>query len=118
VAQSTRRRRRRAAVHAAPPLFQLAKDGDLSLKSVRHFVLDECDKMLETLDMRGDVQEIFKKTPHDKQVMMFSATLSKDIRLVCKKFMTDPMEIYVDDETKLTLHGLVQHYIKLACIIW
>ena len=31
-----------------------------------------------------------------------------------KKFMSDPMEIYVDDETKLTLHGLVQHYIKLA----
>jgi hypothetical protein len=25
-----------------------------------------------------------------------------------------PMEIYVDDETKLTLHGLVQHYIKLT----
>jgi ATP-dependent RNA helicase UAP56/SUB2 len=24
------------------------------------------------------------------------------------------MEIYVDDETKLTLHGLVQHYIKLT----
>ena len=65
-------------------------------------------------DMRADIQEIFKRTPHDKQVMMFSATLSKDIRLVCKKFMTDPMEIYVDDETKLTLHGLVQHYIKLA----
>ena len=64
--------------------------------------------------MRADIQEIFKKTPHDKQVMMFSATLSKDIRPVCKKFMTDPMEIYVDDEAKLTLHGLVQHYIKLA----
>ena len=53
-------------------------------------------------------------TPHDKQVMMFSATLSpREIRPVCKKFMNDPMEIYVDDETKLTLHGLVQHYIKL-----
>ena len=25
-----------------------------------------------------------------------------------------PMEIYVDDETKLTLHGLQQYYIKLA----
>ena len=24
-----------------------------------------------------------------------------------------PMEIYVDDETKLTLHGLVQHYVML-----
>lgn len=39
--------------------------------------------------MRADVQEIFKMTPHDKQVMMFSATLSKDIRPICKKFMQD-----------------------------
>merc|ERR1711970_738400 len=70
----------------------LGKDGDLKLDHVRHFVLDECDKMLEQLDMRSDVQEIFKLTPHDKQVMMFSATLSKDIRGVCKKFMSDPME--------------------------
>ena len=39
--------------------------------------------------MRRDVQEIFRATPHEKQVMMFSATLSKDIRPVCKKFMQD-----------------------------
>lgn len=38
-------------------------------------------------DMRRDVQEIFKATPHHKQVMMFSATLSKEIRPTCKKFM-------------------------------
>ncbi|GAQ84878.1 DEAD/DEAH box RNA helicase family protein [Klebsormidium nitens] len=94
-------------------ILALVKSGDLNLKQTRHFILDECDKMLEGLDMRKDVQDIFKSTPHDKQVMMFSATLSKDIRPVCKKFMQDPMEIYVDDEAKLTLHGLVQHYIKL-----
>ncbi|EGW15057.1 Spliceosome RNA helicase BAT1 [Cricetulus griseus] len=52
-------------------------------------------------------------TPHEKQVMMFSATLSKEIRPVCRKFMQDPMEIFVDDETKLTLHGLQQYYVKL-----
>lgn len=40
-------------------------------------------------EMRRDVQEIFRQTPHEKQVMMFSATLSKDIRPVCKKFMQD-----------------------------
>lgn len=40
-------------------------------------------------DMRSDIQEIFKMTPHDKQVMMFSATLSSDIRSVCKKFMSN-----------------------------
>ena len=39
--------------------------------------------------MRRDVQEIFRATPHEKQVMMFSATLSKDIRPVYKKFMQD-----------------------------
>ena len=39
--------------------------------------------------MRRDVQEIFRTTPHEKQVMMFSATLSKEIRPVCKKFMQD-----------------------------
>lgn len=90
--------------------------------------------------MRRDVQEIFRAVSGNKQVMMFSATLSKDIRLVCKKFMQNvsaslgiivdivsrpqvcstivfskqPLEIYVDDETKLTLHGLQQHYVKLA----
>jgi hypothetical protein len=39
--------------------------------------------------MRADVQAIFRKTPHDKQVMMFSATLSAEIRPVVKKFMRD-----------------------------
>jgi len=94
-------------------ILALARAGTLNLKHIKHFVLDECDKMLEQIDMRADVQEIFKMTPHDKQVMMFSATLSKDVRPVCKKFMQDPMEVFVDDETKLTLHGLRQHYCKL-----
>ena len=39
--------------------------------------------------MRRDVQDIYKATPHGKQVMMFSATLSKEIRPICKKFMQD-----------------------------
>jgi len=94
-------------------ILALVRSKKLSLKHLKHFILDECDKMLEQLDMRRDVQEIFKATPHEKQVMMFSATLSKDIRPVCKKFMQDPMEVYVDDEAKLTLHGLQQYYVKL-----
>jgi len=94
-------------------ILALAKNKALNLRHVKHFILDECDKVLESLDMRRDVQDIFKMTPHEKQVLMFSATLSKEIRPVCKKFMQDPMEIYIDDETKLTLHGLRQHYVKL-----
>merc|ERR1711916_260240 len=45
---------------------------------------------------------------------MFSATMTADTRSLCKKFMQDPHEIRVDEESKLTLHGLLQYYIKLA----
>ena len=80
---------------------------------MKHFVLDECDKMLEALDMRRDVQNIFKMTPHQKQVQMFSATLNQTIRQTCKKFMKKPFEITIDNETGLTLHGLQQYFCKL-----
>lgn len=89
------------------------KRGDLDLSNVKIFVLDECDKMLEETDMRADVQQIFKHTPHQKQVMMFSATMSPDGKNIARKFMKNQFEIFIDDETKLTLHGLKQYYVKL-----
>jgi len=94
-------------------ILQLAEEKVLPLTGIKFFVLDECDKMLETIDMRRDVQKIFKMTPHEKQVMMFSATLSDQIRPVCKKFMHNPLEIYINDGSKLTLHGLKQYYVQL-----
>jgi ATP-dependent RNA helicase UAP56/SUB2 len=63
--------------------------------------------------MRGDVQAIFKTTPSQKQVMMFSATMSADVKNICRKFMRSPFEVFIDNEGKLTLHGLKQYYIKL-----
>lgn len=63
--------------------------------------------------MRSDVQQIFKATPHQKQVMMFSATMSKDVKNICRKFMKNQFEIFIDNEGKLTLHGLKQYYLKL-----
>jgi len=95
-------------------ILQLLNEKKLKLDHLKRFILDECDQMLETLDMRRDVQQIFKQTPHEKQVMMFSATLSKEIRPVCKKFTQNAVEVYVDDESKLTLHGLQQYYVKLT----
>jgi ATP-dependent RNA helicase UAP56/SUB2 len=95
-------------------ILQLATDKALNLSHIKHFILDECDKMLESLDMRRDVQKIFRMTPHNKQVMMFSATLSEDIRPVCKKFMHNPLEIYINDGAKLTLHGLQQYFVELS----
>jgi len=94
-------------------LLALVQSRALNLKNIKFFILDECDKMLGEEDMRRDVQQIFKQTPVEKQVMMFSATLPKELRIICKRFMHTPLEVYVDDDAKLTLHGLQQYYVKL-----
>jgi len=84
----------------------------LNLKHIKMFVLDECDKMLSRTDMRKDVQQIFMKTPVQKQVLMFSATISQELRPICKKFMYNPLDIFVSDGT-IILHGLTQYYLNL-----
>merc|ERR1711920_322838 len=94
-------------------LLGLLREKDLKLDKLTQFVLDECDRCVDKLDMRKDVQQIFIETPKKKQVMMFSATMSSETRSLCKKFMQDPHEIRVDEESKLTLHGLLQYYVKL-----
>jgi len=94
-------------------VLALSRDKDLKCDKLTQFVLDECDKCLEKLDMRRDIQQIFVETPKKKQVMMFSATMTAETRTLCKKFMQDPHEISVDEESKLTLHGLLQYYVKL-----
>jgi ATP-dependent RNA helicase UAP56/SUB2 len=77
-------------------------------------VLDECDKLLDQISMRQDIQQIFAKTPHNKQVMMYTATLSPEIKETCRKFMRNPTEVLIENESKLTLHGLKQYYVPLT----
>lgn len=61
------------------------------------------------------MQEIFRLTPHDKQVMMFSATLSKEIRPVCKKFMQDVIfSLCGDSLTSYEAH-VPLFYLLLCC---
>jgi ATP-dependent RNA helicase UAP56/SUB2 len=94
-------------------VLQLFKGGDLKLDSLKQFVIDECDRCIDDLELRRDIQQIFIKTPKKKQVMMFSATIQPDTRATCKKFMKDPHEITVESEAKLTLHGLQQYFVRL-----
>ena len=48
-------------------------------------VLDECDRLLDVLPLRRDLQAILRRTPREKQVMMFSATINESTRSICKK---------------------------------
>lgn len=97
----------------------LTLNGAFDLSKLRFFILDECDHLLKTREMRDDVQKIFLKTPKEKQVMMFSATMPEEMRKTAKMFMSSPVEILVDSESKLTLQGLHQYTInvpeKLKC---
>jgi len=63
--------------------------------------------------MRSDVQQIFKATPHLKQVMMFSATMAGEMKDTCRRFMRNPFEVIIDLDKKLTLDGLIQFYVNL-----
>jgi ATP-dependent RNA helicase UAP56/SUB2 len=58
-------------------VLALVNQGQMKLNDLRFFILDECDKMLVESDMRAQVQKIFMKgNSNNRQVMMFSATLS------------------------------------------
>ena len=74
--------------------------GHLKLGNVKYFIIDECDKVLKPdarsiergddgLDMRRKVQALHMKCPRKKQVMMFTATLDKETRALCRKFMSN-----------------------------
>lgn len=44
-------------------LVQLIKDKTLNLDALSHFIVDECDRCIENLELRRDVQQIFIRTP-------------------------------------------------------
>jgi len=87
-------------------ILDLVRQGILKLEKVKHFVVDECDNVMNNIKMRTDLQEIFTRTPHEKQVMMFSGTMSDEVKKICRKFMQSQIEVIVEDNAKLVLHGL------------
>jgi len=105
--------RLKALCEAKDPKTQKPREVFLDLSGIKRFVMDECDALLKEIDMRRDVQIILMKTPKEKQVMMFSATLDSAIRPTCKKFTKEALEVFIDDDSKLTLHGLQQYSVDL-----
>lgn len=93
-------------------VLHFVKKGVVSLNRLKRLILDECDEMLQGKEFRIQIQEIFKKTPKEKQVMMCSATIAEKARTICRQISRNAEEIFIDDK-KLTLHGLQQHYVEI-----
>src|SRR5690606_5325932 len=72
--------------------LDLIKRGVLKLDSVQWLVLDEADEML-SMGFAEDLDAILSTTPKDKQTLLFSATMPKEILRLSKKYMHNPVEI-------------------------
>jgi len=94
-------------------ITSLITNHKLDVSKVKFFVVDECDSVIQDEKSRADLIKLFTLLPRDKQVMMFSATIDDQIALVCKRFMTNPEEIFIDSGEKLILEGLTQYYVKV-----
>ncbi len=64
----------------------------LVLDKVARVVLDEADEML-SMGFKEDLDAILAETPKDKQTLLFSATMSKAIRSITRKYMDDAVEL-------------------------
>ncbi|ALU40728.1 cold-shock protein [Kocuria flava] len=72
--------------------------GSLDLSNLQYVVLDEADEMLR-MGFAEDVEQILSRTPADKQVALFSATMPPAIRKIAKQYLRDPQEIAVKGRT-------------------
>ncbi|MBT7377042.1 MAG: DEAD/DEAH box helicase [Candidatus Marinimicrobia bacterium] len=70
----------------------LIKRKKLILSDIKRVILDEADEML-TMGFKEDLEAILAETPYEKQTLLFSATMSKRIISITKKYMNDPIEI-------------------------
>lgn len=71
--------------------------------------LDEADEMLSR-GFREAIYDIFQYMPQDVQICLFSATMPREIKEMTRKFMRDPVKIFVK-EGQLALDGIAQYYL-------
>jgi ATP-dependent RNA helicase DeaD len=61
----------------------------IKMNTVKFFVLDEADEMLAQ-GFREDIELILTDAPQDRQTVLFSATMSKDILAITSQFLHNP----------------------------
>ncbi len=74
--------------------LDLIKRKKLRVNEIKWVVLDEADEML-SMGFKDDLDAILENSPEEKQTLLFSATMPKEIVAISKKYMTDIFEISV-----------------------
>ena len=78
-------------------VLELVQQDALDLRGVRTLVLDEADRMLD-MGFDEPIRALVKRTPKDRQTLLFSATFPDAIRSLAQAMLRDPLEVSVDGE--------------------
>ncbi len=79
----------------------------IDLSKVKILVLDEADKMFE-MGFVDDVKKIITQVQKDRQTMLFSATMSKEVHEIAKYYMKNPEKVKLN--SYLDKGKIIQHY--------
>ena len=96
ISDQIRSLRHGAQIIVATPgrLIDLMERGKAHLDEVRHIVLDEADEMLN-MGFSDSINTIFEALPEEHQTLLFSATMSKEVEKVARKYLSNHEEIVV-----------------------
>lgn len=75
-------------------LIDLMKRKTVDLEQVKYVVLDEADEMLN-MGFLDSIDAILDSVPDDRSMLLFSATMPKEIAKITKKYMNSPKEITI-----------------------
>lgn len=105
--------RRRPQVVVATPgrMMDHIQRKTIKLSGLNTIVLDEADRMLD-MGFREDLDEILKSVPTERQTVLFSATLSKEIMRIAKTYQKDASFIQIGQDT-LTVDSVTQYYAEI-----
>lgn len=85
--------------------------GTLKLDDMKMLVLDEADEMLN-MGFREDIETVLSFTKGKMQTVMFSATVSKSIRNIMKRYMSDPKTVSIEHKI-VTAPGIKQYVVEV-----
>ena len=105
IEQQIRALRKGAQIIVATPgrLIDLMNRGVAKLDNVRNVVLDEADEMLN-MGFSESIDAILEGIPEDRNTLLFSATMSKEIERIAKGYLHNPKEIVVGSRNEGAEH--------------
>ena len=85
----------------------------VDISKIEYAVLDEADEMLN-MGFYDDITDILSHPPENKCTWLFSATMPKEVAVIAKKFMDNPIEITVGNKNESTSQVSHEYYLVNA----